>query len=480
MPRIPTFTRRRGAAAATLLTVLIAPMLMAQTAVAHLGTIDIDAPLGFVADALQDESDFLGSIATEAPAPWAMQDPADSLYRAARAALNDNEYRRAADLFGRLQARYPSSKYAPDSYYWRAFSLYRLGGRQDLDNAKQQLDTQLARFPKASTASDSRSLRARIEGQLAQRGDAGAAENTVRRSRSACEGEDGDVKLAALNALIHMNSDRALPILKSVLSRRDGSACSAEMRKKAVFLVANTKSDEAAQILIDVVRNDPEQKVREDAVFWLSETKSPLAATALEEMLRNSSDTKVKKKAIFALANMKTDRSLNVLRQYAERESNPVELRADAIFWLAEQKKSPEMAGYLRELYGKTSDPKIKERLFFALSQMRGQGNERWLMEVAMNPQESTKLRKQALFWAAESGAVIGELVSLYDRRADRDMKEQLIFIYSQRKEPQAIDKLIQIAKTEKDRELRKKAIFWLSESKDPRAVELLMELINQ
>lgn len=33
------------------------------------------------------------------PAPWAQQDPADSLYRAARRALNGNQYARAAQLF---------------------------------------------------------------------------------------------------------------------------------------------------------------------------------------------------------------------------------------------------------------------------------------------------------------------------------------------------------------------------------------------
>ena len=61
----------------------------------------------------------------------------------------------------------------------------------------------------------------------------------------------------------------------------------------------------------------------------------------------------------------------------------------------------------------------------------------------------------------------------------DREMKDQLIFVYSQRREKEAVDRLMQIAKTEPDRELRKKAIFWLSQSKDPRVAEFLMQLIN-
>jgi len=59
-------------------------------------------------------------------------------------------------------------------------------------------------------------------------------------------------------------------------------------------------------------------------------------------------------------------------------------------------------------------------------------------------------------------------------------MKEQLIFVYSQRHESAALDKLIQIAKNEQDKELRKKAIFWIGQSHDPRAAQFLLEIINQ
>src|SRR5919201_1806721 len=66
------------------------------------------------------------------PAPWAQQDPADSLYRAAREALNRGEYRRAAQLFNEVTKRFPQSQYAQDSAYWEAFSRYRLGSTDDL------------------------------------------------------------------------------------------------------------------------------------------------------------------------------------------------------------------------------------------------------------------------------------------------------------------------------------------------------------
>jgi HEAT repeat protein len=59
-------------------------------------------------------------------------------------------------------------------------------------------------------------------------------------------------------------------------------------------------------------------------------------------------------------------------------------------------------------------------------------------------------------------------------------MKEQAIFVLSQKKDAGAIDKLIDIAKNDRDREMRGKAIFWLGQSRDPRAMRLLEEIISK
>src|SRR5512143_307684 len=79
-------------------------------------------------------------IASQAPAPWLQDDPADSLYRVAREALNQGQYKRAAELFASLVHRYPKSGYAGDALYWQAFALYRAGGADNLKTALARLD----------------------------------------------------------------------------------------------------------------------------------------------------------------------------------------------------------------------------------------------------------------------------------------------------------------------------------------------------
>jgi len=102
-------------------------------------------------------------------------------------------------------------------------------------------------------------------------------------------------------------------------------------------------------------------------------------------------------------------------------------------------------------------------------------------MNIAVNPKEDIELRKKALFWAGQSGVAIPEFAQLYDKMGDTEMKEQIIFVLSQRQSDKAaIDKLFDIAKNDKDPDLRKKAIFWLGQSRDPRVQQFLMDLINR
>jgi hypothetical protein len=101
-------------------------------------------------------------------------------------------------------------------------------------------------------------------------------------------------------------------------------------------------------------------------------------------------------------------------------------------------------------------------------------------MDIALNEHEPIEQRKKALFWAGQHGADLTQVIALYDRVQNTELKEQLIFVYAQRHEPAAVDKLFDIAKHEQDKELRKKAIFWLGQSHDPRVAQFLLEIINQ
>ncbi|HEX9842036.1 MAG TPA: HEAT repeat domain-containing protein, partial [bacterium] len=405
-----------------------------------------------------------------------------SLYLAGRRALNEASYAQAARLFERVIDRHPRSSSAPDAFYWAALARQQAGGRSNLEEAERLLRRQAELHANARTRREAEVLLTRIQGELARGGSASAAENVTRSASAggqACgTDQDNELRLAALNALLQMDSDRALPVLRQVLERRD--ACSVELRRKAVFLVSQKRGADVEAVLLSAARNDPDAEVRSQAVFWLSQVNTETAVTALDSILMGARDRELQDKAIFALSQQRSARAGEILRRFIERADAPDELKAQAIFWLG-QRRSPENVAYLKEIYPRLTSHELKDKVIFSISQMRGEESGRWLLEVANNPNESMELRKQALFWAGQKNDFpVGGLVRLYDTINTRELQEQLIFVFSQRREAEAVDKLMAIAETDGDEELRKKALFWLGQSKDPRIVDFLLRLINR
>jgi len=440
-------------------------------------------------ESLAGDFDDATELAGDPPPAWADQDPGDSLYRSARQLLNNNRYADAANAFANLIKRYPRSDYTPNAYYWQAFALYKTGDGGNYRKARTVLEYQRAHFTQASTLGDADGLYAQVQGALFKQGDPAAAEwirkhaqnagnprDTTTRTCSTSD-DDDDPRIAALNALLQMDAESAMPILKQVLARRD--SCSVQLRRKAVFIISQKRTAETEDILLSAARGDPDQEVREQAVFWLSQVGSEKAVTALDSILQSSTDEEIQKKALFALSQIRGDRAGQILRDFAEKSSASDDAREQAIFWLG-QAHSAQNAAFLRGLYARLNSDDLKEKVIFSLSQNRDPDNGRWLLDLAQNEREPVEMRKKALFWAGQSGASLPDLAGIYDRTTNEEMKEQLIFVYSQRHESEAVDKLIDIAKHDPNAELRKKAVFWLGQSHDPRARQALLDIINQ
>jgi HEAT repeat protein len=418
-----------------------------------------------------------------------LENQADSAFGVARRALDDGDYRQAAQLFNQLAQRYPRATQAADALYWRAFALFRVGSASNLTAALASLSDLSRLYPSSSAnRNDAGPLRIRVCGALAARGDAACAAEVSAAAASpqgqgqaqSCPSADdeNDERIMALNALMNMNSDAAVPILERTLARRD--ACSEGLRKKAVWLISQKRSTNVVDILLRVVREDPSSAVREDAIFWLGNVRDDRVVDVLSNLVNTSTDAAIQEKAIFSLSNTRSERASQVLRDIAQRDNAPKPAREQAIFWLG-NRRDPASSEFLRGLYARLNDTDLKDRVLFSLANQRGEGNGRWLIDIATNEREPIELRKKALFHAGnQRAASIADVAALYDRLTDREMKEQAIFTLSQRRETEAVDKLMAIAEKDTDREMRSKAIFWLGQSRDARVLRFLEALINK
>jgi HEAT repeat protein len=413
----------------------------------------------------------------------------DSLFRAARAMLDDREYRRAAGAFASIADRYPSAPRAGDALYWQAWALFQLGkdngGKADLAKAQDVLSQAMQRYGKnTQMADDARDLYTQIRAAQAKLGDAGAASDIAKQAgtltqQAACTGSraDDEMRMAALDGLMSMNSADAVPILEAVLKQRD--PCKAELRKRAVFMIAQKRGPSVVPTLLDVARSDPSTDVRGDAIFWLGSSRAEEAIPALDSIIFQSRDDEVRKKAIFALSQQRRDLARQTLERVAQDEKIPDDVRGDAIFWLGQNGIAD--LDFFKTLFKTTKNAELRSRLLNGVATGRQPGAGAWLLDVARDKSFDIDTRKNAIFWASQRREVdLAAINGLYDQsRGDEQLQDQILFIYSQRREPEAVDKLMAIARSDPNTELRKKALFWLGQKNDPRVKAFIMELLK-
>jgi len=426
-------------------------------------------------------------------------DPADSLYRAARAALSDGDYERAAGLFADLRKRSPDSEYVADSLYFEALALQRMGGSEDLRRALELLATQLRTHREAATTQDARALTMRLRSQLAQieqqlarirqegqrmqqqlqqarlaqalqaTREAGqetertrqeaqrqaqavqermarslrtlrAAERVARDARrggagQACEDAGEETRMAALHALLRMDPERARPLLLEVL--RDSDPCSAELREQALFVIGRELGVQAVDLFLDLaVRNpDPDPDVRGAAIFWLGRAATPEARDAIESILLTTDDPDLQEQALVAAGRGDPERAADALRRFLERDDLDDEVREEAIVWLG-QRGGEEGFRYLRSIYGTVQDPDLRASIVFGVGRGASPESRAWLLERVADPSESPELRTHAAFALGRTGEIpVAALGDIFARAEDPGFKRGLLDVMARAEE---------------------------------------------
>jgi HEAT repeat protein/TolA-binding protein len=427
------------------------------------------------------------------PAPWAQGDPADSLYRAARNALNNGDYGRAAKLFAEISKNYPRSAYQNDARYYEAVAHYRIGTTEELKAAAKLLEPMTSTGSggtmqyagnqrRGANDSEIAALYARVNGALAQRGDREAAAKVEKAAAETggapCDQDDITVRTEALNVLSQMDPAAANPILRKVLDKKD--ECSASLRRNAVFMLGRRGDAESTSLLLSVAKSDPNASVRSLAIGFLGGLPGDAGLNALEEMLRTEQDERIQRAVVRALVSSDNAKARSSMRALIDRKDAPLSLRVEAINSLNNDRATADDAAYLRNLYSKADNDRLKEAIISAVSRMGGAENDQFVLNIARNANESSQLRGAALsrYFRSSTGSV-AELSKLYDSADNRNMRQQIINVLANRKEPESTDKLIDIVKNSTDSQLRMQAINALSRKNDPRTVQLLNDLLD-
>jgi hypothetical protein len=185
-------------------------------------------------------------------------------------------------------------------------------------------------------------------------------------------------------------------------------------RDTALYALALHGSSDASQRLHDLALNTDGDS-SEEAIFWLGEARGEDGFKVLKKLLAELPKGDRRRAINFALAQNNTADAADLLFEISKSDPDPQQ-RGGALFWLAEE--YPEQAeGWLLEVVNNEKDADVLEQAVFAISQLPGDSGSQMLLDLARNNQTPRNVRRQALFWLAQSDddktvAVLTELLT--------------------------------------------------------------------
>ena len=240
-------------------------------------------------------------------------------------------------------------------------------------------------------------------------------------------------------------------------------------------------ASQLAQALGAIARDENDnQQVRQNALRVLSRQENGEGIPALIEISRSTQDVWLGKQALTTLAQSGDPRARTYLRTAVQRDDLNDEMRVAAIRGIGRDYATSQDAEFLRGLYAKLPSEKTKEAVLSSLGEMGGSANAKWLMTIATNTNESIRLRRRAVQLSDRAGTPVADIVSMYDRVDDPQMKEALISTLSQNGTKPALDKLLAIAKADPNYQMRRRAVNALGHSEDPRIKDALKEIVER
>ena len=168
----------------------------------------------------------------------------------------------------------------------------------------------------------------------------------------------------------------------------------------ALYAFALHRSAKAGKRLYSLAK-ETDSEVSEEAIFWLGEARGEEGFKLLKRLLAELPSGDNRREINFALSQNNTAEAAELLYEISKSDSDP-EQRGEAMFWLAQE--YPQRAQeWLLEVINTEQDEDVLEQAVFAISQLPGETGDMMLLDLAKSDQTPRAVRRQALFWLAQS-----------------------------------------------------------------------------
>ncbi len=367
-----------------------------------------------------------------------------SLYARGQAALDAGRYSEAAEHFTAVAAL--EGARADGALYWKAYAQYKLAQRPA---ALETLRALKAAHPTSNWMKDARALE---------------VEMSSASGATAATAEDDDLKLLALNSLIHADAELAIPMLEKILAAQT----SPRLKKRALFVLAQSKSPKGRQVLFEVAKGSSNPDLQLEALRYVGMFGGTENLRLLSEIYGTSKDLDVRRRILEAFM---VGGQREFVLQAAKAEADAA-LRAQAVRLLGVMRATSE----LEKLYQTEASLDVKRAIVEAY--MVGGDADRLVQVAKAERDDALRLRAIEMLGALGRGKNAAVLAGLYSADGQtKDAKRAVInalFVAGDAKP------LIDIARQETDPTLRKAAVERLSLMKSKEATDFLMELISK
>ena len=248
------------------------------------------------------------------------------LYAKGTSALDTARYEKALQAFAEAAAMKGSR--ADGALYWKAFSEYKVAAMQ---TALESLKEIQKNFP------DSRWLEQALALELEVKGAMG-------KPVSPAATPDEELKLLALNGLLNTDAEQALPMLEKMINGQQPLL----LKKRALFVVSQSKSPKAREILTSVAKGSSDPDLQFEALMYLQMFGGAADKKLLSDIYSVSSDRDMKGRVVDALFIQGDARALVDM---ARKETDPA-MRKRIVDRLSRM-KSKDATEYLMELINK-------------------------------------------------------------------------------------------------------------------------------
>jgi hypothetical protein len=279
----------------------------------------------------------------------------DRLYSSGTRALDANRWDDAVKAFAEAASR--KSSHADGALYWKAYAENRLGQR---DTALATIAALKRDYASSRWLNDAQALEVEIKQQSGKPVSPDSESNE-------------DLKMLALNGILHSDPDQAIPIIEKLLKSNN----SPKLKERALFVLSQSSSARAQQILTDVAKGGSNPDLQSKAIHYIAISGNKDARQQLLSIYSPSSDINVKKQIVHSLGIMPAAQSGDALVSiYNSDQDQSVKREAANGLFIQQNVKG------LIDLARKENNLAMKQELVQKLSIMRSKEATAYLMEI--------------------------------------------------------------------------------------------------